>query len=74
MAYGECKFLPIEGIHPSPIAMLQAAGYTHIKSLPGAVGNDEVKQKIADAHFVGIRSRTQLGAEVFDHASKLAAV
>jgi D-3-phosphoglycerate dehydrogenase len=36
--------------------------------------DDALKRKIADAHFVGIRSRTQLTAQVFAHASKLAAV
>ncbi len=68
------RFLLLEGIHPSAITMLQAAGYTQIESLPGALADDELKQKIADAHFVGIRSRTQLSAEVFGRASKLAAV
>lgn len=68
------KFLLLEGIHPSAIAVLQAAGYTQIESLTGALEGDELKAKIADAHFVGIRSRTQLTADVFAHASKLAAV
>ena len=68
------RFLLLEGIHPSAAAVLQAAGYTQIESLPGALPEDELKIKIADAHFVGIRSRTQLTADVFAHASKLAAV
>jgi D-3-phosphoglycerate dehydrogenase len=68
------KFLLLEGIHPSAIAVLRAAGYTQIDSVPGALPDDELKERIADAHFVGIRSRTQLTAEVFAHASKLAAV
>ena len=68
------KFLLLEGIHPSAIAVLQAAGYTHIESLPGALPDDELKQRIASAHFVGIRSRTQLSAEVLGHAGRLAAV
>ncbi len=68
------KFLLLEGIHPSAIAVLQAAGYTQIESLTSALEGDELKAKIADAHFVGIRSRTQLTADVFAHASKLAAV
>ncbi|MDO8374499.1 MAG: phosphoglycerate dehydrogenase [Polaromonas sp.] len=68
------KFLLLEGIHPSAVAVLQAAGYTQIESLTGALEGDELKRKIADAHFVGIRSRTQLTADVFAHATKLAAV
>jgi D-3-phosphoglycerate dehydrogenase len=35
---------------------------------------DQLKQRIKDAHFVGIRSRTQLTADVFDAAEKLIAV
>lgn len=68
------KFLLLEGIHPSAIAVLRDAGYTQIESLPGALEGEELKAKIADAHFVGIRSRTQLTAEVLAHANKLAAV
>ena len=68
------KFLLLEGIHPSAVDVLNAAGYTQIESLPGALSDDELKRKIADAHFVGIRSRTQLTAEVLAQASKLAAV
>ena len=56
----QIKFLLLEGIHPSAVQVLQAAGYTHIESLAGALEGDELKAKIADAHFVGIRSRTQL--------------
>lgn len=68
------KFLLLEGIHPSAIAVLTAAGYTHIDSVQGALPEDELKARIADAHFVGIRSRTQLTADVLAHASKLAAI
>jgi D-3-phosphoglycerate dehydrogenase len=68
------KFLLLEGIHPSAIAVLREAGYTQIESLPGALEGEELKAKIADAHFVGIRSRTQLTADVFAQAHKLAAI
>ena len=70
----QIKFLLLEGIHPSAIKVLSAAGYSNIESLSGALEGDELKTKIADAHFVGIRSRTQLTADVFAHAHKLAAV
>jgi len=68
------RFLLLEGIHPSAVEVLKAAGYTHIESLAGALPDDELKRKIADVHFVGIRSRTQLTAEVLAQASKLVAV
>ena len=68
------KFLLLEGIHPSAVQVLQAAGYSQIENLAGALSDAELKSKITDVHFVGIRSRTQLTAGVFAHASKLAAV
>ena len=68
------KFLLLEGIHPSAITLLQAAGYSQIESLSGSLEGDELRRKIADVHFVGIRSRTQLTADVLAHAGKLAAV
>ena len=70
----QIKFLLLEGIHPSALKVLRTAGYTQIESLSGALEGDELKAKIADAHFVGIRSRTQLTADVFAHAHKLTAV
>lgn len=67
------KFLLLEGIHPSAVEVLHAAGYTNVESLPGALRDAELKAKIADVHFLGIRSRTQLTAEVFAAAQKLVA-
>ena len=68
------KFLLLEGIHPSAVEVLQAAGYSNIESLSGALPDAELKARIADVHFLGIRSRTQLTAEVFAEAHKLVAV
>lgn len=68
------KFLLLEGIHPSAVKVLQAAGYSNIESISGALDGDALLDKIADAHFIGIRSRTQLTAEVFAKAHKLSAV
>ncbi|MDP3626617.1 MAG: phosphoglycerate dehydrogenase [Hydrogenophaga sp.] len=68
------RFLLLEGIDPSAIATLQAAGYSQIESLAGSPSDDELRQKIADVHFVGIRSRTQLTAEVLAHATRLIAI
>ncbi len=68
------KFLLLEGVHPSAVETLQAAGYTNIVTHPKALPEDQLKAEIADAHFVGIRSRTQLTDEVFATANKLIAV
>ena len=68
------RFLLLEGIDASAIAVLRAAGYSQIESLAGSPSDDELRLKLADAHFVGIRSRTQLSAEVLAHAPKLIAI
>ncbi|GGH66484.1 D-3-phosphoglycerate dehydrogenase [Comamonas phosphati] len=68
------KFLLLEGIHPSALKVLHDAGYTNVEALSGALEGEELKRKIADVHFVGIRSRTQLTEEVFAAAQKLVAV
>ncbi|GAA4341638.1 phosphoglycerate dehydrogenase [Variovorax defluvii] len=68
------KFLLLEGIHPSAVEVLRAAGYDNVETLSGALPEEELRRRIADVHFLGIRSRTQLTAEVFAAAQKLVAV
>jgi D-3-phosphoglycerate dehydrogenase len=68
------KFLLLEGIHPSAVQVLRSAGYSQIEALPGALEGRPLEEKIAEAHFLGIRSRTQLTADVLAHANKLVAV
>ena len=68
------KFLLLEGVHPCAVEVLRRAGYTQIESLSGALPDAELKERIADVHFIGIRSRTQLTEEVFAAAHKLVAV
>ena len=70
----QIKFLLLEGIHPTAVNVLKSAGYSNIESISGALEGEALAEKIADAHFIGIRSRTQLTADVFAHAHKLAAV
>ncbi len=68
------RFLLLEGIHPSALEVLRGAGYSQIEALPGALPDSQLKARVADVHFLGIRSRTQLTAGVFDAAPKLVAV
>jgi D-3-phosphoglycerate dehydrogenase len=68
------RFLLLEGVHPSAVETLKSAGYHNIELHQKALPPEELKQAIADAHFVGIRSRTQLTADVFAAAKKLVAV
>ena len=68
------KFLLLEGVHQSAIEALAKAGYTNVVTYPKALPSDELKREIKDAHFVGIRSRTQLSAEIFKAADRLVAI
>ncbi|MDM7858667.1 phosphoglycerate dehydrogenase [Thiopseudomonas acetoxidans] len=68
------RFLLLEGVHQNALDTLKKAGYSNIEYITGALPEDELKEKIADAHFIGIRSRTQLTEEVFECANKLVAV
>ena len=68
------KFLLLEGVHPSAVTTLEKAGYSNIEQHTKALPPAELKAAIAGAHFVGIRSRTQLTEDVFAAANKLVAV
>lgn len=68
------KFLLLEGIHPSALQVLQRAGYTNVETVSGALDAEALQQKIADVHFVGIRSRSQLTEAIFKAAPKLVGV
>jgi|TARA_B110000908_G_scaffold98828_1_gene116750 D-3-phosphoglycerate dehydrogenase len=68
------KFLLLEGVHQSAIDTLKAAGYSNIVCHPKALSEQQLKEELADAHFVGIRSRTQLTDDIFSTAKKLIAV
>ncbi len=68
------KILFLEGLHPSSVEVLQAAGYTNIEYHKGSLEEDELIEAIKDAHFIGIRSRTNLTEKVINAAEKLVAI
>ena len=68
------KFVLFEGVHQSALDTLHAAGYTNIDYYKKALDGNELKEAIKDAHFIGLRSRTHLTAEMIEAAPKLIAV
>lgn len=68
------RVLLLEGVHPSAAANLEQAGYTNVTVLGHALQGDDLAAALADAHMVGIRSRTQLDADAIAAARKLMAV
>jgi D-3-phosphoglycerate dehydrogenase / 2-oxoglutarate reductase len=70
----EIKVLLLEGVSQTAVESFHAAGYSNVQYHPKALPRHELLEAIADAHMVGLRSRTQLDAEVIDHARRLMAV
>ncbi len=68
------KILLLEGVDPSAVETLQRAGYTNVEYQKKALDGAELLEKISQVHFLGIRSRTFLTADVLAHAKKLVAV
>lgn len=68
------KFLFLEGIHPVAVEHLRQSGYTNVEYHKAALDADALKAAIRDAHFVGIRSRTQLSEDVLNAADKLVGI
>jgi len=68
------KFLLLEGVHPSAKQMILDRGYSQVEMLPQALSGEELKRALKGVHFLGIRSRSQLDAQVLESADRLAAV
>lgn len=68
------KILLLEGIQEQAVESFNRAGYRQVETLPSALQANELAERIADVHFLGIRSRTRLTASVLEQAEKLTAV
>lgn len=63
----------LEGIHPDATSAFERQGFP-VESLASSLSEKELKQRIPDVFILGIRSKTQLSASVFQDARKLLAV
>ncbi|HEY0180152.1 MAG TPA: phosphoglycerate dehydrogenase [Dokdonella sp.] len=70
----DIKVLLLEGPSRSAVAAFRQAGYTQVEYCETSLPEPELIRRVADAHIVGIRSRTQLSAEVLVQARRLIAV
>jgi D-3-phosphoglycerate dehydrogenase len=64
------KVLLLENVHPSALDIFRADG-VHVETVPGALKGDELAERIADVHVLGIRSKTRVTADVLSHAHRL---
>lgn len=74
LAKDKIKILLLEGLHQSAVQTFKDHGYSNIEYLKTSLPEDELLERIKDAHFIGIRSRTQLTDKVLEAASKLVAI
>jgi D-3-phosphoglycerate dehydrogenase len=74
LAKDKIRFLLLEGINDSAVALLEGAGYTNVVRQSGALKGEALAEALDGVHVLGIRSRTQLGAEAIARADRLIAV
>jgi len=65
------RVLLLEGVHQSAVDAFHQAGYSAVEHVKTAIGAEDLLERVRDVHFVGIRSRTKLTAEVLAAAEKL---
>ena len=68
------KVLLLESIHPSAVEALESDGYTNIEHHDRSLSEQELTDRLRDAHLLGIRSRTKVPAQVIASAEKLVAI
>src|SRR5580704_3370325 len=67
------KVLLLENIHSSAHELFRAEGI-HLETVPGALGEEELAQRIEDVHVLGIRSKTRVTDRVLSGARRLLTV
>ncbi|WP_425087918.1 phosphoglycerate dehydrogenase [Stappia sp.] len=70
----QIRWLLLEGISPSATDVLAASGYTNVQLLKTALDKKALKDALQGVHILGIRSRTQVDAEILEAAQTLVAV
>jgi D-3-phosphoglycerate dehydrogenase / 2-oxoglutarate reductase len=68
------KALLLEGVNDSAIELFSNSKYLSVERLPKALEGDALREAIKGVDLLGIRSRTQLTADVFSAAGRLAVV
>jgi D-3-phosphoglycerate dehydrogenase / 2-oxoglutarate reductase len=68
------KIVLLEGVHTSAREAFQKDGYSDVVTHPKALAGDALTAAVRGAYLVGIRSATQLTANVLERAPKLMGV
>lgn len=64
----------LEGIDPSAVEVFKNEGFTSVRLLPRALAGDDLHDALLNTQLLGIRSGTQLTADVLRAAPHLAAI
>ncbi|GGD41030.1 phosphoglycerate dehydrogenase [Pseudoxanthomonas indica] len=70
----DIRVLLLEGVSQTAVDTFRAAGYSQIEFHEKSLPEEELKRRIAEAHIIGIRSRSHLSADVLAQARRLIAV
>lgn len=70
----QIKVVLLEGIHPSAEHFFRNDGYENILTVSKSLSEQQLISTLADAHFLGIRSRTQINLTLLNNAPKLSAI
>lgn len=68
-----CKILLTESIHTLAVECFERHGF-EVERLTGALKEDELVERIADVHVIGVRSKTQITPRALEAANKLMAI
>jgi len=68
------RVLLLEGVSDTAVEMMRAAGYSNLDRLPKALDGAALLEAVKGVHLIGIRSRTQITAEVLEAADRLIAI
>lgn len=70
----DIRVLLLEGVSQTAVRSFQAAGYTQIEFHEKSLPEKQLAERVAEAHIVGIRSRSHLTAPMFQNSRRLMAV
>ena len=73
-AKSRMKILLLEGVHERAVENFKRHGYTTIERHKKALAGEELEDAVSDVHFIGIRSRTRLTADVIAAAPRLMSI
>ncbi|MBB3772648.1 D-3-phosphoglycerate dehydrogenase [Angulomicrobium tetraedrale] len=74
LAKDKIRVLLLEGVNDSAVETLTVAGYSNVTRLPKALDGDALKDAMKGVHLLGIRSRTQITADILEAADRLIAI